>query len=42
MPDKALAADMVRFACGALSQSGYIPYYMYRQGKSVGNLENTG
>ena len=42
MPDKALAADMVRFACGALGQSGYIPYYMYRQGKSVGNLENTG
>ena len=25
-----------------LSQSGYKPYYMYRQTRSVGNLENVG
>lgn len=42
MPDKALAADMVEFSRNALSDAGYKPYYMYRQGKSVGNLENTG
>lgn len=42
MPDKALAENMVDFGRERLSQSGYKPYYMYRQGKSVGNLENTG
>lgn len=42
MPDKALAADMVEFSRNALTSAGYKPYYMYRQGKSVGNLENTG
>ena len=33
---------MVRYASKALSEAGYIPYYMYRQSKSVGNLENVG
>lgn len=42
MPDKKLAADMVEFSRNALGNAGYKPYYMYRQGKSVGNLENTG
>ena len=40
--DKILAADMVDYARQALTQSGYKPYYMYRQGKSLGNLENVG
>lgn len=40
--DKILAADMVDYACAALTAAGYKPYYMYRQGKSLGNLENVG
>ncbi|MCC8016630.1 MAG: coproporphyrinogen dehydrogenase HemZ, partial [Clostridiales bacterium] len=40
--DKILAADMVELSCDALSSSDYKPYYMYRQGKSLGNLENVG
>lgn len=42
MPDKKTASDMVGYSRVALSGAGYKPYYMYRQGKSVGNLENTG
>lgn len=42
MPDKRLAGAMVDFSRERLSGAGYKPYYMYRQGKSVGNLENTG
>ncbi|MBQ6380191.1 MAG: coproporphyrinogen dehydrogenase HemZ [Clostridia bacterium] len=34
--------QMIQKAYALLEQSGYIPYYMYRQSKSVGNLENTG
>ena len=33
---------MVDYSRRVLSGAGYRPYYMYRQGKSVGNLENTG
>ncbi|MBR6479425.1 MAG: coproporphyrinogen dehydrogenase HemZ [Clostridia bacterium] len=33
---------MVDFANDTLYANGYIPYYMYRQAKSVGNLENVG
>lgn len=33
---------MVDFANTALSAGGYAPYYMYRQSKSLGNLENVG
>ena len=35
-------ARMTDFAQSALTDAGYIPYYMYRQSKSVGNLENIG
>ncbi|MBR3766875.1 MAG: coproporphyrinogen dehydrogenase HemZ [Clostridia bacterium] len=33
---------MVEYANKVLSENGYHPYYMYRQSKSVGNLENVG
>lgn len=33
---------MVEYAGKKLTESGYFPYYMYRQSKSVGNLENVG
>lgn len=36
------AAKMVDFARKALSDKGIVPYYMYRQSKTVGNLENVG
>lgn len=35
-------AEMVDFSREYLSVAGYVPYYMYRQGKSLGNLENVG
>ena len=35
-------ARMVDFANDSLYENGYNPYYMYRQAKSVGNLENVG
>lgn len=37
-----LTSNMVDLAGDMLSKSGYNPYYMYRQSKSVGNLENVG
>lgn len=33
---------MVEYSASALRSAGYYPYYMYRQSKSVGNLENVG
>ncbi len=33
---------MVDFAREKLTQNGILPYYMYRQSKTVGNLENIG
>ncbi len=36
------ASDMVDFAYNYLSQNEILPYYMYRQSKTVGNLENVG
>lgn len=36
------AAEMVEYARRLLSENGIIPYYMYRQSKTVGNLENVG
>ncbi len=33
---------MVEYANKVLSENGYLPYYMYRQSKSVANLENVG
>lgn len=37
-----ITSDMVDYANDYLSSSGYYPYYMYRQSKSLGNLENVG
>ena len=36
------AAGMVDYARLTLEGSGLLPYYMYRQSKTVGNLENVG
>lgn len=36
------AAQMLETADTLLRQAGYQPYYMYRQSKTVGNLENIG
>lgn len=36
------AAKMVNFARATLTENGIFPYYMYRQSKTVGNLENVG
>lgn len=37
-----IASQMVNFARDTLTQNGILPYYMYRQSKTVGNLENVG
>ncbi len=36
------AAKMVDFAYKTLTENKILPYYMYRQSKTVGNLENVG
>lgn len=36
------AARSVDFASQMITDAGYIPYYMYRQKNTVGNLENVG
>lgn len=36
------AKKMLEYASERLEKSGYEPYYMYRQSKCVGNLENVG
>ena len=36
------AAKMVSYARNTLKTHGFLPYYMYRQSKTVGNLENVG
>ncbi len=36
------AMKSVRYSWEALRASGYLPYYMYRQKNTVGNLENVG
>lgn len=36
------ARQMVDYANRTLREKGYIPYYMYRQSRCVGNLENVG
>ena len=36
------AAKMVDFAQKTLAENKIVPYYMYRQSKTVGNLENVG
>ena len=40
--DAALAGDMLDWGDAQLLQHGYAPYYLYRQSRMVGNLENTG
>ena len=37
-----MAAEMVDFARRRLGEAGILPYYLYRQSKTVGNLENVG
>ena len=37
-----IATDMVNFAYDKLTKANIMPYYMYRQSKTVGNLENVG
>jgi len=41
-PDGIAAAEAVDYSQRKLSECGYIPYYMYRQKNTVGNLENVG
>lgn len=36
------AVQMVRLSAQKLPQAGYIPYYLYRQSRTVGNQENVG
>lgn len=36
------AVRMVRLSAHKLPQAGYIPYYLYRQSRTVGNQENVG
>ena len=33
---------MMDFSIARLTQAGYEPYYLYRQTRMAGNLENTG
>lgn len=40
--DAHAAEEMLAYADGALLKRGYRPYYLYRQSRMVGNLENTG
>ena len=45
LPEKSIgetASFMVDYANEQLSNAGIFPYYMYRQSKTVGNLENVG
>ena len=37
-----VASFMVDYAHDKLAESSLLPYYMYRQSKTVGNLENVG
>ncbi|MGN0528180.1 MAG: coproporphyrinogen dehydrogenase HemZ [Eubacterium sp.] len=36
------AGKMIDYSALKLRENGYFPYYMYRQSKSLGNLENVG
>lgn len=42
LTDRLIVSDMVGYSNKTLSDSNYYPYYMYRQSKSLGNLENVG
>lgn len=41
-PASKTAAESVDYSQKALSDAGYLPYYMYRQKNTVGNQENVG
>ena len=41
-PASAVAAESTDYAGAALPAAGYLPYYLYRQKNTVGNLENVG
>ena len=40
--DADLAGRMLDYSQQMLTGEGYLPYYLYRQSRMVGNLENTG
>ncbi len=40
--DAKAASEMLDYADAELLKNGYAPYYLYRQSRMVGNLENTG
>ncbi len=40
--DARAAGEMLDYAGRVLRENGYAPYYLYRQSRMVGNLENTG
>ncbi len=40
--DAERVGEMLRFAQNRLTESGYVPYYLYRQSRMVGNFENVG
>lgn len=42
LTDRITTSNMVDYSYKKLKNSGYYPYYMYRQSKSLGNLENVG
>lgn len=37
-----IADEMIDYSVKRLSEEGYEPYYLYRQSRMIGNLENTG
>lgn len=42
LTDRLTTSQMVDYSNSKLKNNGYYPYYMYRQSKSLGNLENVG
>ncbi len=42
LPSQEEVAEMLRYAGSALSDAGYIPYYLYRQKYMSGSFENVG
>lgn len=40
--DALLTGEMLQYAQSTLTENGYIPYYLYRQSRMVGNFENVG
>ena len=41
-PSSVIAAESVNYSQSVLAANNYLPYYMYRQKNTVGNLENVG